>query len=243
MGSDCIALDIGKTKDAYNKINLWQKYHFVNAKGFLSTKAKNSAAIMMPNVLMLVMLSFLHQSQCFVTRSSSSRHTATHQRLSSPLRRGSRLTLLDKNVTDTDEFVFNVADLFGIAVGAQLLGLQDVLSEASFWKDGGWFQPVTLGFGSSVLSELTQRFSVMSAVFLGASWILGPPKVFPDNISILNFAIKIATTYGMIRFLLEFVSAIVLNEEVSLSQTLRETYMIGLATATTRYILNNYIYR
>jgi hypothetical protein len=238
-----IALDIGSTNYAYKQIEHLQKYRSVKAIRALSTKAMKSAAIMMLNVVILVMLSLLHQSQCFVGRLSFSRLTATQQRMPSPLQKGPRLALLDKNATDTDEFEFNVADFFGIAVGAQLLGLQDVLGEPSFWKDGGWFQPVTIESGGSVLSEIVQRFSVMCSVFLGASWILGSPKALPDNISILSFAIKTATIYGMIRLLLELFTATMLNGEFSLSQTLRETYMIGLAIATTRYILSNYIYR
>lgn len=172
-----------------------------------------------------------------------SKLSATRQLMSNPTRKVSRVLLVGGNTTETEDFVFNVADLFGIAVAAQLLGLQDVLEGTSFWQEGGWFQPVTFESGSSVLSELLQRFSIMSSIFLGASWIVGTPKALPDNGSILQFAIKSAATYGMIRFLLEIGIATTLNQEVTLTQTLRETYVIALANATTRYVLNNYFYR
>lgn len=154
----------------------------------------------------------------------------------------SRVFFLGNNTTETDDFVFNVADLFGIAVAAQLLGLQDVLGETIFWQKGGWFQPVTVELGSSVLSDLFQRFSIMSSVYLGASWIVGNPKESPDG-AILQFAITNAIVYGVIRFLLEVVTAANSNQEISISLVLRETYVIALATATTRYVLNNFLDR
>ena len=186
---------------------------------------------------------FLQQVQCFLILSPFSRLSANRRPIYSSTWKVTSMLHLRKNTTETDDFVFNVADLFGVAVAAQLVGLQDVLGETSFWQGGGWFQPVTFESGSSVLSELLQRFSMMSSVFLGASWIVGSPKALTDNTSILQFAIKSAVTYGMIRLLVEVGTAALSNEEVLLTHTLRETYMIALANATTRYVLNNYFYR
>lgn len=186
---------------------------------------------------------FLQESQCFLTQPPFSRIATTRHPTSSSTQSFSR-AFQGKNATETEDFVFDVADLFGIAVAAQLLGLQDVLGETSFWQGGGWFQPITIESGSSVLSEFLQRFSIMSSIFLGASWIIGTPKeLLPDNPSILQFAIKTAAVYGMLRFLLEVVTATILNQDIVLAQTLRETYVIALASATTRYVLNNFLYR
>lgn len=199
-------------------------------------------------MMMLACLSFfisffVRRSHSFLMHPPSLRTQTLFQSTCSCTRYRSSSSMMGRNSSETDEFVFNGADLFGIAVAAQLLGIQDILGETSFWQKGGWFQPVTIESGSTVLSDFLQRFSIMSSVYLGASWIIGNPNVLPENINIIRFSIKTATVYFMIRFLVAVIVATISHQDIILAQILLETYMIALANATTRYVLNNFFFR
>lgn len=146
-----------------------------------------------------------------------------------------------------------IADLVGLLLAAQLMGLLDVLNDSKFWQTGGWLQPVTLESSTSSLSTLTQRFATTACLYVagafgfGAFSIMTPKRKNNDErASAVNMALQSALQGTAGFFILRVVLAIGIivgqeqqpqQPELALQDVLRDTYFVALATASTRYFV------
>jgi hypothetical protein len=211
------------------------------------------SVVLLGSLMLLLQLAFCKSFLASPSRKAlltSSFLTSTQQRI--PRSRASSvvLSLQNRNVTASeDEPLISdpgvvVADLLGLALAAQLLGLLDVLGDPSFYQSGGWFQPVTAK-SVSMFPELIQRFSIMSSLYLGAAFGLGGfrAETFDSSPSVIFTALKSAAGFCVLRGLLAIAIPLLTNHDISLVETLRETYFVALAIAASRYITYTLFYR
>ena len=164
----------------------------------------------------------------------------------------SRLSVGNKDPDDDFDPRVITADLLSLALASQLLGLLDVLDNPQFWQNGGWFQPVTIE-STSTLPQLVQRFSTMSSLYLAAAWLTNggyhPPS--PEKTSsssetlkpILVVTLKSTVVFAVLRSILALVIALTTQQDVAITETLRETYFVGLAICASRYLTYTLFYR
>jgi hypothetical protein len=202
--------------------------------------------------------------------SGSSRQAARgvyHANSHSPLSRTGRLKLSNKNDFGPDSnnnnnnsYAILAADLVGVAIACQLLGLVDVLSDRSFWAQGGWLQPIPAIPTS--LSVLVQRISENALVVTACSFFVGGYQ--SNSVASIErlqwIGIRTTLLYGLLRVLLgvgiayiigtpldEIPTAATLNEEsmymLVVGECLREVYCVSLTSLSARYVMYVLYYR
>lgn len=135
------------------------------------------------------------------------------------------------------------ADIFGVAMACQLLGLADVLNDTSFWLNGGWIQPIPAIPPS--LSILVQRIS-LNLLLLGAAAWIGQgykPRSVASIESIRDTGLRMVGMYGLARIVLAVgiafaVPGTAINDpQLLVGEALREVYCVSLASFAARYIV------
>jgi hypothetical protein len=210
--------------------------------------------------------SFHHDS----IRSGSSKPAARgvyHANSPSPLSRTGRLELSNKNEFGPDSnnndnsYAILAADLVGVAIACQLLGLVDVLTDRSFWAQGGWLQPIPAIPTS--LSVLVQRISENALVVTACSFFVGGYQ--SESVASIErlqwIGIRTTLLYGLLRVLLGVGIAYMIGtpldaiptaatawNEASMfmlvvGECLREAYCVLLTSLSARYVLYVLYYR
>ena len=148
-----------------------------------------------------------------------------------------------------------IADLVGLLLASQLMGLLDVLNDSNFWQTGGWLQPITLDSSASSVSTLTQRFATTACLYVAGAFGCGAFSMTPienEGASVIKMALQKALQGTAGFFFLRVVLAIGMvalgqrqEHELALSiqDVLRDTYFVALATASTRYFVYNFYNR
>jgi hypothetical protein len=152
------------------------------------------------------------------------------------------------------------ADVLGMAVACQLLGLVDAVTAQDFVTNGGWFQPITVQSSTTTLPTLVQRFSVNTVVWTMAATVLPllptaasgtRPEYYGEMmlqdslwntrkifvlVLVVFVLLRVTLDVGVVAFLMVTGTAHDLPNELQLRmlETLRECYFVGLAMATTR---------
>ena len=159
-----------------------------------------------------------------------------------------------------------LADLLGLAVACQLLGLLDVLGDPTFLQRGGWFQPVTSASFSSIPTLVT-RFSMNSALFLATAVALSIPSkesstgegvldesAVSSKKALVKTTLQMTVAFCMVRALLAVVvltwstisfdgSSNSITDWYILVEAARECYFVFLGTTTARFALYWLYYR
>jgi len=194
--------------------------------------------------------SFIHH-QRYVHSSSASLQSR------SLINRGSsRLYALKKNQTiargesDTSTVLVPdvgllVADLFGLAIIFQLLGLLDAINMPDFLPRGGWLQPLP-SISESTLGVLIQRYALNSIVWIVAA--VASKGYQGDAVSSVDKAIgtalKVLLIYSLGRVGLEVAMAAYQGSftDTEVMEALRECYFVALVMTTTRYLIHKLYY-
>jgi hypothetical protein len=151
---------------------------------------------------------------------------------------------------DVEPGVF-FADLFGLAIACELLGLLDVVvNDPSFYKNGGWFQPIPAV--PSTLSILVQRFSLNSVLYIGTVLLLmggvGKEDVSSPQ-TVLQTSLRTSFVFTMVRLIVGAMLAFTtaskggLDSNFDIVEMLRECYFVALATTAGRYVVYGLFYR
>jgi hypothetical protein len=159
------------------------------------------------------------------------------------------------------------ADLVGIVLACQLLGLVDVLTDRSFWAQGGWFQPIPAIPAS--LSVLVGRISENALAVAACSLVVGGYRssAVASTERLQYIGLRTTILYALSRLLLgvglgymlgapdvttgnnDVVAAMIALDEapawwmVVVGEILREIYCVSLASLAARYILFVLYYR
>lgn len=128
-----------------------------------------------------------------------------------------------------------VGDVISILLTAQLLGLADVLSDPSFWSDGGFLQPVGM---PSTLPTLVRRDSEMSI-----AWVLAALKnsgyslsAVADDSSAIKCAVSIWVDYCSLRIVYALGTAFAAHVPVNGWDLMRQCWFTVLMLCTFRII-------
>jgi len=142
------------------------------------------------------------------------------------------------------------ADLFGLAIACQLLGLVDVVNDPSFWKNGGWLQPIPAT--PSTLPILVQRFSLNSILYIATVLLLGGvgKEAVSSPRSVLRSALRTNFAFVLVRLLVGTMLAGAISSQSGFNANLdvvvdllRECYFVALATTAGRYVVYGLFYR
>lgn len=150
---------------------------------------------------------------------------------------------------EDNDITILTADVFGVAVACQLLGLTDVLNDSSFWLNGGWFQPISAIPTS--LSVLVHRISLNLLLISATSIVLKgyKPRSVDSLTKMQETGLRIVALYGLLRILI--VLGMVLAEpDISMAdpmllvgQSLQEIYCVSLGFFSARYVVYLLYYR
>jgi hypothetical protein len=160
------------------------------------------------------------------------------------------------------------ADLVGIVIACQLLGLVDVLTDRSFWVQGGWFQPIPVIPAS--FSVLVGRISENALAVTACSLVVGGYRssAVASTERLQYIGLRTTILYALLRLLLGVglgymlgapdvttngyndVAAMVALDDAPawwvgtvVSEGLREIYCVSLASLAARYVLFVLYYR
>ena len=91
-------------------------------------------------------------------------------------------------------------DVLAILLSCQLMGFVDVLNDPSFWKQGGFFQPIPAV--PSTLGLFVQRASSMAVCWVSAGlvWLGFSREAYKSDEALVSSTIKIYLTFVLLRF-------------------------------------------
>lgn len=148
------------------------------------------------------------------------------------------------------------ADIFAILIACQLLGLLDVLHDATFWRNGGWFQRITIisTESSSTLPIFLQRVASNTVCYICCTFVLINGCYECDTAlrspnSIFNIMISSIVTFTIARIATAFISFLLVTHPISIDECnvfitnrsdqvielLRESYFIAITTTSARF--------
>lgn len=139
-----------------------------------------------------------------------------------------------------------VGDMLSIAIGCQLLGLEDVLTDDEFWTSGGLLQPINIATSTSTLPTLIQRFSTSCISWIIAA-IVGKgftqESVETPQFAVKN-ALKLLVLYGGVFLILELAFAVSISgtKQASGADFFRTLYFTGITLVAARYINSSIFY-
>lgn len=145
-----------------------------------------------------------------------------------------------KNMFVVEEPRILQGDIVTILMTAQLLGLVDVLSDATFWSNGGFMQPIPAI--PSTLSTLVQRDSIMSI-----AWVLSGLKnggyvlsAVADDITAFKSALTIWTDYCSLLVLFGLGMGLVTHTAVDGWDLLRQCWFTIVMLSGFRFLYGRY---
>lgn len=206
--------------------------------------------------MLLLLTIFLHCGSFIHHQRYVHYSTASLQSRSLIQNRSSRLYAFNKNQTSaidesdsSNELVPDVgllvADLLGLAIAFQLLGLLDAINTPDFVSKGGWFQPLP-SVSESTLGVLIQRYALNSILWIVAA--VASKGYQGDAISsvgkAIGTALKVLLIYSLGRVGLELAMAAYQGSftETEVWEALRECYFVALVMTTTRYLIHKLYY-
>lgn len=119
-------------------------------------------------------------------------------------------------------------DILAIVVASQLIGLVDVLNDASFWENGGFSQP--LPAVPATLDDFVQRTSSGCVC-----WILSTLLVSHDNWIEIPRLAKIIVAFVLLQFGLAFAVSKVMALSVDPLLLARDCYFVTIMITGFRY--------
>lgn len=193
----------------------------------------------------LIVMQLPFSTSAFVNFSPRSVISTTSR---TPLSRGT--LLLANNATNIvpepdsliqDSFLL-VGDIVSIALASQLLGLVDVLNDASFWERGGWFQPISPTESTSTLPTLVQRDSMLTICWLLSALGCDSYK-FDDsdnNDTILSTTVRIAVGFCALRLALGFAMSLASHDDFDAWESIRQCYFTIILVGSFRFLYLQY---
>jgi drug/metabolite transporter superfamily protein YnfA len=151
------------------------------------------------------------------------------------------------------------ADIFAVVIACQLMGLIDVLNDDTFWRNGGWFQPIVID-SSSTLPIFLRRVATDSVCYILTTFVVirGSYEIHTalrsshtifrmmiSSILIFTFA-RLGTIFVQILFdtqgvdINDFVGFFI-NHSGQIVEILRESYCIALTTTSVRLGLSKFL--
>jgi hypothetical protein len=133
-----------------------------------------------------------------------------------------------------------LTDIVAVALACQLLGLQDVLDDPTFWDNGGWFQaPTTI----TTLPTLVSRISVNSIGWIASGVLQKGYNVERCDTFPANKVAKIVAGFLLLRLALAFTTIALQYGEWDMIGILRECYFVLTAAIGARYVVYRLFYR
>lgn len=143
------------------------------------------------------------------------------------------------NHTETNVFVPDesllIADIFAIVLACQLLGLQDVLDNPTFWTNGGWLQPISFPHS---LPTLVSRICINSVEWVAAGLLCrnwGATKSSSDTVL---SGLRVAGWFLCVRLSLDIAASAVHLYDWNLIEGIRSVYFIAVIVIGVRFLLN-----
>lgn len=130
-------------------------------------------------------------------------------------------------------------DVISVALASQLLGLADTLNDPNFWKQGGWFQPMSAT--ESTLPTLVQRDSILTIcwVISALAWkgYAMNNKTAEESQSSIG---SMAVTFCVLRVALGFIMSLVSHVDFDVWDTIRQCYYSIILIGSFRLLYNQY---
>lgn len=154
----------------------------------------------------------------------------------------------DKNKLDDKLYIEDTrllaCDLLAILIGAQVLGLSDVLASNDFWKNGGIVQPVTLS-SFSTFSTLINRYSLLSICWVAASVYKKGYSLsaVADDLSVLKSVFSIFTDFCSLLIIASLIIALSSHSMVDGMEIAKEAWFTILVVGTFRFTYSRSFYQ